>query len=220
MSSQHAEAAQPIKGIAIYIDKTTQISKKVTYTDLKDYDNSPKEIGQLITKNGITKRIYTDKQNNSEWLRFSDKPIIVVDAPGNVANKLKTMTIASQLPEFLRPDQYKVTEFKSGDAKAVKSIRMTSHSWYVDSRCRDGIITAHDWKVLLPAMIQYLNSDCTGSMPYNNTKSDIKLLTKHDISTSYKYKDEKWLDIIKKDCLQKRNSCTDLKQPTRAGLKP
>lgn len=220
LSSQHAEASQPIKGVTVTIEKTCQLSKScLTYTDIKHLDNSPKQIGELITKNGKTYRAYDAKQDNPEWLRFIGKTFTIIDAPPKINERLHTITITNQLPQYIMPSQYKVTEVKSGDAKPTTSTRTYSHSWYVDRLCHNAIITAKDWKVLLPAMIDHLNSGCKTTMPYPNTTNDVKDLTKHDISTSYKAKEQKWLDQIKKDCLKQRNACIDLKQPTRAGLK-
>lgn len=218
----YAEAAyNPIKAVGVYVDRTCQLSSTcVSYTDLKYLDNSPRTIGELETKNGITKRVYTPKQNNAEWLRFSGLEFVVVDPPSNIAGRIKLITISTDLKQFIKSDQYSVKEYNNTNMKAQLTVRNYSHSWSVDKGCYQAIITGKDWKVLLPAMIEHLRSDCTQPMPYSNISQDIKPITKHDISTSYKSKFDKWESQIKKDCTKQRNACTDLKQPTRAGLKP
>ncbi len=221
LSTIQAEAAQPIKGVAVTIEKTCQLSKNcVTYADLAPYDNSPKQIGELVTKNGVTKRMYTPIQDNPEWLRFIGKSFVIIDAPPKIADRVHQITITSDLKQYHMPSQYTVKEVKNNDAKPTTSVRQYSHSWYVDRMCHNGTITSKDWKTLLPAMIDHLNSGCKTPMPYSNISQDIKPITKTPIGTSYKYKHDTWLETIKKDCTKQRNACTDLKQPTRAGLKP
>lgn len=220
----HAEAA-PITAVGIYIEKPCQLSKNcVSYNTIKSFDTTPKKIfGELVTKGMETKRVYTAKQNNPEWLRFYNFSIIV-DPPSKVAERIKMITIKTQLDQFIIPGQYTVKEYNHTnhnatiDAKPTQSVRYYSHSWNVDKRCTEAQISGKNWKTLLPNMIEHLKSDCKTPMPTDNITADIKPYTKHDISKSYKAKDQKWRDQIIKECTKSRNACMDLQQPTRGGL--
>lgn len=219
----NAEAAKPnIKAVGIWIERSCQMSEKcVQYSDIKYLDNSPRSIGELVTKNGITKRISTPIQNNVEWLRYSQMDFTVIDPPGNFNSRIKSITIVSNLDQFIQPSQYKVTELSTNpEIKPTSSVRYYSHGWKVDSSCYTASVDGTQWKTLLEPMIKYLQSNCTTEMPYSNIKADIKPLTKQDLSSSYKAKDQKWRDYIKENCIKSRNACTTLEQPTRAGLKP
>lgn len=216
-----AEAAQPLRVTSIIIEKSCQLSSNcVSYSDIKFLDNSPKTVGVLDVK-GV--RHYTPKQDNIEWLRFYNYSMVLVNAPPKITDKSKTITIKTQLDMFFKPTQYTVKEYNSTnynatrDAKPTQSVRSFSHSWDVDPSCRNAVISGKEWQTLLPQIISYLDSGCTEKIQ-SNVSQEIKPITKTPLITSYKYKQQLWLDIIKKDCLQKRNACTDLKQPTRGGL--
>lgn len=209
-----------IDSIGITIEKSCLLSVHCTnYTEIKNLDNSPKTIGSLVKKGDDYYRIYTPKQNNPEWLRFGG-PYLIVDPPGNIIPRIKMIHIVSQLEEFHGVGQYVVKEHNvTNDAKPTKSVRVYSSVRFVDEHCKEATISSRNLLYVLRDTIDFMRSGCD---PHNTmiktTFEDIKPLTKHDLSTSYKAKDQKWRDYIIKECLKSRNACTDLKQPTRGGL--
>ena len=206
-ATHEAYASSKIDAIGITIEKTLIISGKMHYSDISYLDNSPKTIGNL----GIDGRVSTPKQDNPEWLRFQNFTI-VVDPPGNIANRIKMIHIVSNLDAYMTPDQMTVKENNTRgikEYKATQSVRLYSHTRSVDSHCTKSTITYKNWQTVLPDTIQYMKSGCTDTK-IDTVGRDIKPITKHDIPTSAKYKLDKFYDMVKKDCTKKRNACTIL----------
>lgn len=209
-----------IDSIGIIIERSCLLSDHCADNqDIMYLDNSPQSIGKLAKKGNDYTRIYTAKQNNAEWLRFGG-PYVIVDPPGNIIPRIKIIHIVSQLDEFHDVGQRTVKEYNSNEgAKPVSNVRLYSSTRHMDEHCREATITTKNLPYVLRDTIDYMRSGCD---PHNTmiktTFEDIKPLTKHDLSTSYKSKDQKWRDYIIKECIKSRNACTDLKQPTRGGL--
>lgn len=212
---QNVDAAK-IDAIGITISKSCQLSERcVSYKDIKYLDNSPSMIGKL-NHDGIRKS--TPKQDNPEWLRFAGKnqTIIITDPPAKVFNYIKQIEIVSELKQYFSHGQYRITEYnQTKDMKPTHILREYHQMRWVDDHCTRAVISAQNWKPLLEDTINYLKSKCQDTM-IDTLVKDIKPLTKHKISDSYKYKLEKWQDHIKKNCLKTRNACTDLAQPIGA----
>lgn len=210
------------KAVGIIIEKSCLSSDKcLKYSDIIQYDNTdPVYMGGFIEKDGDIARHSNSKQNNYKWLDYEKNYTIIVDPPLKFYNQIPLITILSKLDEYHDSGQYQVKEYKTiPDAKATKKIRYYSHTRYVDSGCNNAFITAKDWHKVLNDTIQYLKSGCDPSKTKIKTIANVTdALTKHDISTSYKWKDQKWRDQIIQQCTKARNSCTNLVQPTRAGL--
>lgn len=223
--TQQAEAAQSYKGkaIGIIIEKSCLISSKcLNYKDIVNLDNSnPVYAGKFTEKKGDLVRNCTSKQNNHQWLQFEKNFTIMVDPCLKFQNQIQTISIVTKLDEYHILGQEKVVEAKSTpDAKATMKVRTYSKDRYVDSTCTHSIITAKNWKVILPDTVNYLRSGCNPNYTKISTiVLDVKQLATHDISTSYKWKLQEQYDYIKKNCLHKRNACTEIPLATRAGLK-
>lgn len=221
-ATTNAEAA-PSNDIGIHIEKSCQLSEKcVSYFDIRHLDTSPKTIGKLVTNGENTKRVYTPVQNNHEWLRFYNQSLVIVDPPPKIADRIKMITIKTQLDQFIKPAQHTVKEYNNTnynatkDPKPTKSVRVFSHSYDVNS-CYIAIISGKEWRTLLPDMIRHLQSNCSIPMEKSNITQDIKPLTKHNLSTSYKWKHDNWLKQIQ-ECGKVKGGCSTIKQPTRGGL--
>lgn len=214
--------AQKNKVIGVIIETSAQRSGKIHYSDIVSYDSSNKQIsGPLVMKNGDLVRKCTAVKNNLSWYALNSKTnqTVILDPCMTQSTHIPLINIVSSLDAFHTPAQKKVKEFKpTNDTKATTIIREWSKDRSMDQHCTNGIISSVNWRVLLPDTITLMQHNCD----YNYTKvqtnytEPIKLV-KHDISTSYKAKDEKWKKEIAQNCLQKRNSCTELKQPTRGG---
>ena len=206
-------ATTSLNSIGITISKSCLMSDHcLKYRNIMYLDNSnKKQLGFFVEKNGDYSRQYTPRQNNAEWLRFSDQNVIV-DPPSKVADRIRIIYVVPQLDEYHDTGQYVVKESKvTSDAKATQAVRVYSTNRSVDSHCNKAIITAKDWLVILPDTISYLQHDCDPKFTKIKTTVEIKTpITKHDISTSTKYKLDKFYDMVKQDCTKSRNACTTL----------
>lgn len=212
-----AEAAPySFKGtaIGIIISKSCQISPTcLKYADIIDLDSSdPTYTGKFVMKNGDYSRQATSKQNNYKWLEFSPKFTVLIDPPLKFRDQIPLITIVPSLDEYHLEGQMAVHEYKPlSEAKSTQSIRSFSHTRYVDSTCTNAIITAKDWKKVLPDTIDYLRNGCDPKHTSINTiTNDIKNLTKHDLATTNKNKLDKFYAHVLKECTKARNACTSI----------
>lgn len=219
-----AEAATPKRIIGIYIEKSCLLSERcLDYKDIIYLDRSNKQIsGEFVVSGDDIKRKCSKYQNNINWYsqQNTNKMIILVDPCFSQATYIPTITIVSKLDQYTTKGQMKIIEQNQtkrtiDDMKPTKDVREWSTIRYVDSKCNAGVIGYSDnWKNLIHDTINYMTNECDPAHTKIKTIiSEERVLTKHDITTTQKYKLEKWQSIIKKECLQKRNTCTDLKQP-------
>lgn len=203
--------AVPSDPIGISIEKSVRLSGIMKYSDIIPMDSSDQKlIGSFVKSEGDYARKYTPKQNNFSWLQFHNQTILV-DPPSKIIPRIKMIYVVANLDEFHSKSQFVVKENKTTpDMKAVKSVRDYNKDRSVDS-CRIAIISAKNWQVLLPDTIQYMQHGCDDN--YTKVKTlvhDIQPITKHNISTSAKYKLDSYYDYVKKNCSQKRNACTEI----------
>lgn len=210
--------------IGISIDSVClKSSTCVDYRDIISYDNSSKQFsGKFIEKNGDYTRKCTGIKSSLSYYSFDkpDKLRILVDPCYEQRNFIPLITIVSRLDQYHGAGQMKLVEIKpTNETKALALQRSYSVDRWVDATCDNAVISGKKWQALLPDTIQLLKHDCDARYTkFNTNQTETIPLTKHDISTSYKAKDQKWRDQIKQDCLKARNACTELKQPTRGGL--
>lgn len=211
----HSEATS-YKGkvVGIIISKSCLMSDHcLKYKDIKDLDNSnPIFTGKLIEKNGDIKRQATSNQNNYRWLDFTHDYTIMIDPPFKFYNQIPLIEIVSSLDEYHGKGQMAVTEYKeTKDAKATAAIRSYSHTRYVDSTCTNAVITAKDWKRVLPDTIDYMRHNCDPKHTQLKTIStEATTLYKHDLATSSKWKLDKFYEEVKSKCTKARNVCTEI----------
>lgn len=214
------EAASIYKdnGVGISIEKSLLKSGKLSYHDIIAFDNSTRKYsGDFKDIKGEYRRDVIPQRDNISPYTNGKKFYVLVDPPSSIQVRFPYITIVSNLDAYHTQEQMKVSELKIGDAKPVKSVILTSHSRWVDDRCREAKISYQNWQVLLPDTITYLKSGCTITK-IDTISETYQPITKHDIKTSYKYKDQNWRDHIKENCTKSRNACTTLSQPTRGGL--
>lgn len=216
-----AEAApQTKKKIGIVIEKSCLLSDKcLNYSDIIHLDRSNKQVsGDFVLKDGDYARQCSKYQSSMAWydVMQKDKLVLFVDPCFSQRTYIPTITIVSKLDHFESKSQKKITELKqSNDTKATYDTRSYSHTRYVDSKCNSATIGySTNWKNILIDTINYLSHECHPDHTKITTNStETRPLTKHKLSESYKWQHDKWLEQIKKECLQKRNSCQDLRQP-------
>lgn len=202
------------KALGIIISKSCQLSPDcLKYSTIRDFDNSNQVMtGQLVMKNGDYYRKATSNQNNYRWLEYSSNYTVLIDPPLKFYAQIPLITIVPSLDEFHLKGQFGVHEYKlQTDAKATQSLRSYSHTRYVDSTCTNAIITAKDWKKVLPDTIDYLRNDCD----YRHTTlttvtNDIKTLTTHDLASSNKWKLDTFYKDVMDRCTKARNACTSI----------
>lgn len=224
LSLPNAQAAESYKGkaVGVIIEKSCLLSEKcLKYKDIVTLDNSnQKYSGEFIPNGNDIKRKNVSFPNPLGFYRFDNDFRVFVDPPQAAKVKLPLIEIRTKLDQFFIQGQSKITELKiNNETKATDKVRTFSHTRYVDSTCTNAIITAKNWKTVLPDTINYLRNGCDPSQTKINTLTyEVTPLVKHDISTSYKWKYEKWQAEIIKNCLKQRNSCQESNQPTRGGL--
>jgi len=205
-----------------------------TYKELRQLDTSNRDIsGSFIVTDGFYHRNNTLYIDSWRWYDHDKQLRLIVDPPLGMNDKIKTITIESNFDTFLRSDSkiikqnYQVVnETRKDDAfgrngtysKLIKSVITEKpilsanvtvyHDRYIDLKCKNAIINADKWFVLLPDTIDYMRNNCEKShTKFDNKEIITRNYTAQDISTSQKYKDEQRLKWIKENCIFKINSC-------------
>ena len=196
----NVEARKNIEDIGIQLDRTCiALIKAEMKTDCPTYeellliypDTSNKRIsGDFIFKDGILQRETSHFRNHINAYQY-EKPITWIDPPGDIRDKIKTITIVSKLP------LYEISESKQKKGNTLTF----GIGRYVDDRCHHAIITAENWLFLLGDTIQYLQSDCQITN-YDSIKKIYQKPMNHDFKSTAWYKYKQWLENAK---LQSKN---------------
>ena len=191
----NVEARKNIEDIGISLDRTClALIKAEMKTNCPTYneilliypDTSNKRIsGDFVFKDGILQRDNPKFSNHINAYTY-ENPILWVDPPGDIRDRIKLITIATKLPLY-----------EVADSKQKKNNTLVfGTDRYVDSRCYNAIITAEKWELLLKDTIQYLQSGCK-TTNFDSIKKIWKEPTKHDIKSSAWYKYQQWLKTAK-----------------------
>lgn len=212
VSSASASSIFKDQGVGISIEKSLLMSGKLKYSDIISYDNSTKYYGGFVESGNDIRRHTIPQHDNLGPIQFSKRFYVIVDPPSQIQNRLPFITIVSNLDSFHTQSQMKTSEFKYTKEEKARSVIISSNTMrWVDDSCREAKIAWNNWQVLLPDTIQYLKSGCDPKITKINTiTNQTKILTKHDITTSAKYKLESFYGKVKGNCSQKRNSCTEI----------
>jgi len=144
--------------------------------------------GEFGFKDGLYQRLPTKYESSAGIYTFDETFRIFFDAPGDVSKKTKTITIENNLDTYITTDQMK----KIGDQRTVSKYR------YVNSGCTEAIIGGNTWKETLADTISFMRNDCNEQ--FTNFKTVYVIddpVTLTDISTSQKYKEDKWKEETK-----------------------
>ena len=158
-------------------------------------DTSNRKIsGDFVIKQGIYHRQEPQYEHHFNNYRYDEnKDRIWIDPPGDVIDKLKLITITPH--DFI---------YKIGGQTITNNTLLTGVSRYIDPHCSSAIITANNFLFLLGDTMQTLKKKCApNSSLFNDTKIETWEKTKHDITTSYKYKLDTWIKESKIKCLGK-----------------
>lgn len=156
-------------------------------------DSSDQRIsGQFVyDDDGFYHREQTAYANAEGFYRFEKQNRFWVDPPGAVARQVKIITIEPTVDNFPIRTQ-----------KVTNSSIDILYGSLISTGCREAIISANDWQVRLGNMIEHIGSGCTKDN-LDNVKKKTWQRTIHDITTSYKYKLEKWIAESLERCGQK-----------------
>lgn len=148
-------------------------------------DNTYYALGELTLIDGIIQRgppIYKVPEN---YYRYSTENIIWLDPPAEVQKRIKMITIEPSLPPYKIGDQ----------SKKMDDYNITfGKDRYINENCSEIKITAVNWLFMTGDAMNLLKHNCDMSystfdatISYNFTKSY------QDISTSSKYKHDRWV---------------------------
>lgn len=180
------------------------ISKQCKTMILNDFPSNCPDIETLVSLNldtsnremtgdfgyldGLYQRLPTKYESSAGIYTFDNTFRIFIDAPGDVAKKTKTITIENNLDIYIIPAQMK----KIDDQRTVSKYR------FVNLGCTEATIGGNTWKETLADTIEYLRHDCDEK--FTNFKTVFTIddpITITDISTSQKYKEDKWKEETK-----------------------
>lgn len=175
-----------------------------TYEDLLQLDNSNHQWSGEFAVNedtGIFERHEPKLTNSWRLYDHTDDWLIIVDPPRGMHERIKLITIESNFDTYT----------DKADQTVVNYTRVIYHDRFVDGGCHSATINADKWKILLADTIHYMRQGCLSEhTSYNHTEYIPIQLTKHDISTSQKWKHQELLDYVSEHCIFKFKSCDKL----------
>lgn len=158
-----------------------------SYRELQSLDNSLLASGEFKEINGFYQRDKPLYNNDHVLYDFETDFVIIVNPSGNIASRIKMITIESNMDTYL-------TAF---DMKKIDDTRTLNHDRWVDS-CKNAVINSSNWKFLLPDTIHYLRTGCTVTA-FDSIEVIEDKITEVDLTTSPNYQ-AKWkheADVIK-----------------------
>lgn len=164
-------------------------------------DQSNQKIsGKFAIHDGILQRIPTHYTNHYKFYQFENiTKRIWIDPPPDIQVHIKMITIENKLPEFKN----------TGWNKVYNNTRVLEKTRFVSSGCWTSAIAAEQWELLLGDTIQYMLHDCNKNYTHFDFVQKLyKEPTKHDITTSWKWKYEQWIKQIKVECANTFLKCT------------
>lgn len=200
IGSANAElkSASPQYGVALSKNCVTMLTNNMK-TNCPTYDQilqvfpdntNPKISGDFKKIDGITQREKPPVKNNWFWYYHAKNATFWVDPPSEVRNRINMIIIEASLPEYKTKDSKKMDDYNISFGKDL----------YIGAKCKESRITAANWLVLLPDVLNVAKNNCdTSLLKWNGTT--VKTFTKsfQDISTSSKYQDEKYKQDAKKN---------------------
>ena len=142
---------------------------------------------------GILQRAEPQYENHYDQYRYDTLNLMWIDPPGDVLDKISLITIA--------PDDF---TYKIKGQVMTNNTLLVGDSRYINTKCHDATISAKLWLFLLGDTIQLMNHNCDRNYTnFDEVKKRIYEKTEHDITTSYKYKLDKWIKETKIRCKQK-----------------
>jgi hypothetical protein len=158
-------------------------------------DTSRQEIsgGFIEDDNGFYHREQTKFKSHFGFYTYEPNTIWV-DPPGDITGKIATIFIEPSLNDYL---------IKGSHSMSNNTITM-GHSRWVDDKCYRATISAEDWIFLIGDTIQYLDHSCDEKFTnFDHLKTISFEKSYQDITTSYKYQFDKWIELSKVKCRER-----------------
>lgn len=148
-------------------------------------DNTNPALGQLVLIDGIIQRGPAQYSKPEQFYRYHTNDIIWLDPPESVRKKIKMITIEPSLPE------YKIGK----ESKTMDDYNITfGKDRYINANCSEIKITAKNWLFMTGDAMNLLKHNCDLSYSTFNATTTLKFEKSYqDISTSAKYKHDKWV---------------------------
>ena len=152
--------------------------------------SNQKVSGGFIYKDGILQREEPQYEHHYNNYIYESKDKMWIDPPGDVLDRIHLITITSR--DFIYPIK---------DQKITDSSIKIGQGRYIAPNCRSAIITAENWPYLLGDTMVLLLHNCDRTFTnFDEIKIQTWERTKHDITTSYKWKLDQWVKESKEKC--------------------
>lgn len=148
-------------------------------------DNTDKRVGQLKTIDGITQRSTSLFLHPENFYRHFTGDIIWLDPPEDVRKRIKVITIEPSLPPY-----------KTGiESKQMNDYNITfGKDRWINANCSEIKVTAKNWLYMTGDAMNLLKHNCDLSVSKFNATVMLKFEKSYqDISTSMKWKHDKWV---------------------------
>lgn len=187
--------------IGITLSKTciTMIKNNITnncpnYEDIMVLfpDTSNQDIsGKFIYDDGFYQRDNTNFKSHFEFYTY-EPHTTWIDPPGDIVGGIPTITIEPRLNEYLIPESNRLEN---------NTLTVGTSIW-VDPLCYRATIGADSWILEMGHLMQYIDHNCDEEFKnFKDTKNITFKKSYQDITTSYKYKLDKWIEESKIKCL-------------------
>lgn len=152
-------------------------------------DTSNQEVsGKII--NGV--RQTAQMKNHYEWYKWKDQNYFWLDPPVDIMNMGHVIIIENEVPP------YKLT---LNSTKVIDNSVTFGVDRWVNESCNRAVISKANWLLVLGDTLRYMINDCKPEFTMLNTYLKIHTpKTLMDITSSYQYKYEKWLEESKLKC--------------------
>lgn len=147
-------------------------------------DASDKRSGVFSFHDGYYHRGNPMLRNDYKLYDLSDN-IIIIDPSTSMSKYIRTITITPNLDTYLLPN----------DMEKTNNTRIIHMNRYVEA-CSRAVISADNWLETLSDTIGYMQNGCTGVLK-DTTGNVTDAKTTTDISTSAKWKHDKWVKEAK-----------------------
>jgi|CXWL01.1.fsa_nt_gi hypothetical protein len=164
-------------------------------------NTNPKISGDFKKIDGITQREKSPVKNNWFWYYHRNYTTFWVDPPSEVRPRINMIIIESSLPEYKTKDSLKMDDYSISFGKDL----------YIGPNCKESRITAANWLILLPDMLNVAKNNCDTSLLKWKNGTVTKQFEKsfQDRSTSAKYQDEKYKQDAKKNYTKSKIGSND-----------
>jgi hypothetical protein len=150
--------------------------------------------GDFDYSEGILQRQNSKYNDHFQFYRYDNVPTRWIDPPADVIEKIPMIRITSSDFTYKIPSQV-----------ITNNTLLIGQSRYISNNCDEAIITADNWLFLLGDTVQYMDHKCDPAFTnFDEIKIKTWEKTKHDITTSYKYKLDTWIKESLKKC---KNKC-------------